>query len=63
MISHQRSPYENLKLKLPLLLKTLYLGHLGADGALEKFAEQRAACVTYLEELGGLDRDLFPSSN
>ena len=53
------SPFEDLKLKHAPLLKTLYLGHLGAEGALEKFAEQRAACVAYLEELRGIEREFF----
>ncbi len=53
------SPFEDLKLKHAPLLKTLYLGHLSADRALEKFAEQRAACVAYLEELRGIERDFF----
>ena len=53
------SPYENLKLKHAPLLKTLYLGHLGADRALGKFAEQRAGCLAYLEELRGIERDFF----
>jgi DNA-binding PadR family transcriptional regulator len=54
-----QSPYENLKLKHAPLLKTLYLGHLGADRALAKFAEQRADCLAYLEELRGIERDFF----
>jgi DNA-binding PadR family transcriptional regulator len=54
-----RSPYENLKLKHAPLLKTLYLGHLGADGALAKFAEQRAGCLAYLEELRAIEREFF----
>ena len=53
------SPFEDLKLKHAPLLKTLYLGHLGADRALAKFAEQRAACVAYLEELRDIDRRFF----
>jgi DNA-binding PadR family transcriptional regulator len=53
------SPYENLKLKHAPLLKTLYLGHLGADRALAKFAEQRAGCLAYLEELRGIERDFL----
>ena len=53
------SPFEDLKLKHAPLLKTLYLGHLDADRALEKFAEQRAGCVAYLEELRGIERDFF----
>ncbi|MBV8139524.1 MAG: PadR family transcriptional regulator [Deltaproteobacteria bacterium] len=53
------SPYENLKLKHAPLLKTLYLGHLGADRALAKFAEQRAGWLAYLEELRGIERDFF----
>ena len=53
------SPFEDLKLKHAPLLKTLYLGHLGADAALEKFAEQRAGCVAYLEELREIERGFF----
>jgi len=53
------SPFEDMKLKHAPLLKTLYLGHLGADGALEKFAEQRAASVAYLEELRDIEREFF----
>ena len=53
------SPFEELKLKHAPLLKTLYLGHLGADGALEKFTEQRAGCVAYLEELREIEREFF----
>jgi PadR family transcriptional regulator AphA len=53
------SPFEDLKLKHPPLLKTLHLGHLGAERALEKFAEQRAACLAYLKELCGIERDFF----
>ncbi|HKF27900.1 MAG TPA: PadR family transcriptional regulator [Candidatus Binataceae bacterium] len=53
------SPYEKLKLKHAPLLKTLYLGHLGAARALAKFAEQRAGCLAYLEELRGIERDFF----
>jgi PadR family transcriptional regulator AphA len=53
------SPYEKLKLKHAPLLKTLYLGHLGAGRALAKFAEQRADCLAYLEELRGIERDFF----
>ncbi len=54
-----QSPFEDLKLKHPPLLKTLHLGHLGPDRAIEKFAEQRAACVEYLEELRGIEHDFF----
>jgi len=54
-----RSPFEDLKLKHAPLLKTRYLGHLGPDGAIAKFAEQRAACFAYLEELRGIERDFF----
>ncbi|GEM_PF-967644 len=53
------SPFEELKLKHPPLLRTLHLGHLGPDRAIEKFAEQRAACAAYLEELRGIERDHF----
>jgi DNA-binding PadR family transcriptional regulator len=50
------SPYEPFKMKNPPLLRSRFLGHLGADGAREKFAEMRAAMAAYLEELRGYDR-------
>jgi hypothetical protein len=43
-------------MKNPPLLSSRFLGHLGADGAREKFAETRAAMTAYLEVLGGYDR-------
>ena len=51
-----RSPYEPLKMKNPPLLRSRFLGHLGADGALAKFGEVRSAMTFYLEELRGYDR-------
>jgi DNA-binding PadR family transcriptional regulator len=51
-----RSPYEPLKMKNPPLLRSRFLGHLGADGALAKLAEVRSAMTSYLEELRGYDR-------
>jgi len=50
------SPYEPFKMKNPPLLRSRFLGHLGADGARAKFAETRAAMTAYLEELRGYDR-------
>src|SRR5579872_1209615 len=50
------SPYEPFKMKNTALLKTRFLGHLGADGALAKLAEMRAAMTTNLEELRGYER-------
>lgn len=50
------SPYEPLKMKNPSLLKSRFLGHLGADGARAKFAEMRDAMAVYLEQLRGYDR-------
>src|SRR5258708_2910765 len=38
-----KSPYEPLKLKNPPLLRTRFLGHLGADDAREKILEVREA--------------------
>jgi len=51
-----RSPYEPLKMKNAPLLKSRFFGHLGADGAREKFAEMRNAMAAYLEKLRGYDR-------
>jgi DNA-binding PadR family transcriptional regulator len=50
------SPYEPFKMKNPPLLKSRFLGHLGADGARANFAETRRAMTAYLEELRGYDR-------
>ena len=52
------SSYEPLKMKNPPLLRTRFLGHLGAEGAREKLTEQRTAMAAYLEELRGYDRQL-----
>ena len=51
-----QSPYEPLKMKNPPLLRSRFLGHLGADGARAKFAEVRDAMTSYLEVLRGYDR-------
>ncbi len=51
-----RSPYEPLKMKNPPLLRSRFLGHLGADGARAKFAEVRDAMTAYLELLRSYDR-------
>ncbi len=51
-----QSPYEPLKMKNPPLLRSRFLGHLGADGARAKFAEVRDAMTAYLEVLHGYDR-------
>jgi PadR family transcriptional regulator AphA len=51
-----QSPYEPLKMKNPPLLRSRFLGHLGAEGAREKFAEMRAAMTSYFEQLRGYDR-------
>src|SRR5580704_521567 len=51
-----RSPYEPFKIKNAPLLKSRFLGHLGAEGAREKFAEMRAAMTSYFEQLRGYDR-------
>jgi len=63
-----RSPYEPFKIKNAPLLKTRFLGHLGADDARAKFAEMRDAMVAYLgvlrgyeskiEKMGGAYRDV-----
>jgi DNA-binding PadR family transcriptional regulator len=52
-----RSSYEPFKMKNPPLLKSRFLGHLGADGARAKFLEMRDAMTAYLEELRGYDRE------
>jgi PadR family transcriptional regulator, regulatory protein AphA len=56
MLEWLASPYEPFKMKNPPLLKSRFLGHLGADGAREKYAEMRRAMTAYLEELRGYDR-------
>jgi PadR family transcriptional regulator AphA len=58
-----KSPFEDLKLKHPPLLRTLHLGHLGSDGAIEKLAEQRTACLAYLKELREIENNVFGGEN
>jgi DNA-binding PadR family transcriptional regulator len=56
LIEWLQSPYEPFKMKSPPLLRSRFLGYLGADGAREKFLEARAAMATYLELLRGYDK-------
>lgn len=51
-----QSPYEPFKMKNPPLLRSRFLGHLGAEGARAKYAETRSAVASYLDELRGYDR-------
>ena len=52
-----QSAYEPFKMKNPPLLRTRFLGHLGADNAREKILESRRAMEAYLELLNGYDRE------
>jgi len=49
------SPYEPAKMKNAPLLKSRFLGHLGAEGAGAKLAEMRDAMEAYLEKLRGYE--------
>jgi DNA-binding PadR family transcriptional regulator len=55
------SAYEPFKMKNPPLLRTRFLGHLGADSAREKILESRRAMEEYLELLRGYDRKFAES--
>ncbi len=57
LIEWLQSPYEPFKMKSPPLLRSRFLGYLGADGAREKFLEARGAMAGYLELLRGYDQD------
>jgi DNA-binding PadR family transcriptional regulator len=53
------SPFEGLRLKHAPLLRCRFLGHLGAEGAREKFAEERAGWNAYLETYRAIERHFF----
>ncbi len=54
------SPLERMKLKNPLLLRTRFLGHVGAAAARAQIHEQRRGAERYLDELRGIERAYFP---
>ena len=58
LVEWLESPFEPFKMKNSPLLRSRFLGHLGADGARDKFLETRAATHEYLELLQGYDRDI-----
>jgi PadR family transcriptional regulator AphA len=59
MVEWLASPFEGFKLKDPPLLRCRFLGHLGADGALEKLAEERGAWERQLALFRGIERSYF----
>ena len=54
------SPFEEMKIKHPSLLRCRFLGHLGGDGARAKLVEERGALQGYLVTFEGLAREFFP---
>ena len=59
LVEWLESPFEELKLKYPALLRCRFLGHLGADGARAKIQEQRAMWEKYLATYRAIERDYF----
>ncbi len=59
LVEWLRSPFEGFKLKHPPLLRCRFLGHLGAAGALDKLAEERAAWERQLAVFRGIERTHF----
>ncbi|MDO8434505.1 MAG: PadR family transcriptional regulator [Candidatus Binatus sp.] len=53
------SPFEGVALKHPPLLRCRFLGHLGADGAIEMLTEEREGWERYLKVYLELERDYF----
>jgi PadR family transcriptional regulator AphA len=53
------SPVEEFRIKYPMLLCTRFLGHLGADRALQKLVEQKVQCGKYLGILRAAERTHF----
>ena len=52
-------PFEDMKLKYPPLLRTRFLGHLGAEQARTGIQEQKGAWTRYLQELREIERTYF----
>ncbi|MGH7781432.1 MAG: PadR family transcriptional regulator [Candidatus Binataceae bacterium] len=63
------SPFEKMKLKYPPLLRTRFLGHLGAEAARAQLEEHKREAQTYLDELRAIERGflaqtrLYPNEN
>ncbi len=53
------SPFEKMKLKYPPLLRTRFLGHLGADAARAQLQEHKHETGRYLDELREIERGFF----
>jgi DNA-binding PadR family transcriptional regulator len=53
------SPFEKMKLKYPPLLRTRFLGHLGADAARAQLEEHKRQTQVYLDELREIERGFF----
>lgn len=58
-----RSPFEGLQMKHAPLLRCRFLGHLGAEGARQKFLEERAAWSGYLETFLSIERRFFANGS
>jgi DNA-binding PadR family transcriptional regulator len=54
-----RSPFEGLQMKHAPLLRCRFLGHLGAEGARQKFLEERAAWKRYLDTFLSIEQRFF----
>ncbi|HEY6420059.1 MAG TPA: PadR family transcriptional regulator [Candidatus Binataceae bacterium] len=59
LVEWLESPFEELKLKFPALLRCRFLGHLGADGAREKIREQREAWEKHLATYRAIEQEHF----
>ncbi len=53
------SPFEKMKLKYASMLRTRFMGHLGADAALAQLREYRLQTQVYLDELREIERGFF----
>ena len=59
LIEWLESPFEGINLKHPPLLRCRFLGHLGADGAIDVLKEERRSWAIHLKRYREIEKNYF----
>ena len=59
LIEWLESPFEGINLKHPPLLRCRFLGHLGADGAIDVLKEERRSWAIHLKRYREIEKEYF----
>ena len=59
LIEWLESPFEGINLKHPPLLRCRFLGHLGADGAIDVLKEERRSWAIHLKRYREIEKELL----